>query len=157
MVPTTRIFTLLACGLWLALAGSTLPTAASDAVIIPEGRGSMASASPEAKAPNATSVTLVNLQELRDGVSGNVVLKDGDTVLVSRLENIYVSGQVENPGTYAMHRETTTVARGLARAGGFMDGATSRVEIVRMVDGKQKKMEVVLSATVLPGDRIVVP
>ena len=66
-----------------------------------------------------------------------------------------MSGQVENPGTYAMHRDTTTVSQELARAGGFTDGGeTSRVEIVRMVNGKEKKMKVDLSATVLPGDRI---
>ncbi len=57
-----------------------------------------------------------------------------------------------------LHHDTTTVLQGLAPAGGVTDrGATSRIEIVRIVKGEQKKIKVDLSAAVLPGDTIVVP
>ena len=43
-------------------------------------------------------------------------------------------------------------------AGGVTDrGATSRIEIVRMVSGEQKKIKVKLEDPLLPGDTIVVP
>ena len=86
----------------LALAGSTLPTAAGVAVIFAEGRGSMAAThstvidvgSPEARAQNATPAirvnplaTRVNLSALQNGASSkNIALKDGDTVFVLRAE-----------------------------------------------------------------------
>ena len=151
----------------LALAGSTLPSAAGEAVIVPAGNESTVVTSSaatddgslDAKAPNATPVTRVNLHELQNGVSSeNVALKDGDTVFVLRAENIYLFGQVRNPGAYLLRHDTTTVLQGLSLAGGVTDrGATGRIEIVRIVDGEQKKMKVDLSATVEPGDTIVVP
>ena len=95
----------------LALAGSTLPTAADEAVIVPAGNGNpMISASAEAsrrslkaRDRNTTPVTRVNLSQMRNGASlQNVVLRDGDTVFVLRAGNIYVAGQViRNQGTYA--------------------------------------------------------
>lgn len=151
----------------LALAGSMLPTAAGEAVIMPAWSGGMTvtssveidDGSPEAKGPNATPVTRVNLRELQDGAfSENVALKDGDTIFVLRAESIYLFGQVKNPGAYLLQHDTTTVLQGLALAGGVTDrGATSRIEIVRFVNGELKEMKVDLSAAVLPGDTIVVP
>ena len=115
--------------------------------------------SPDALDPDAPSATRVNLHEPQNGVfSENVALKDGDTVFVLRAENIYVFGQVNNPGAYLLRHDTTTVLQGLALAGGVTDrGATSRIEIVRIVDGEQQKMKVDLAAAVKPGDTIVVP
>ena len=123
------------------------------------GRAATDAGSPEAQVPNASLVTRVNLHELQNGASSeNVALKDGDTVFVLRAENIYLFGQVRNPGAYLLHHDTTTVLQGLALAGGVTDrGATSRIEIVRIVKGEQKKIKVDLSAAVLPGDTIVVP
>ena len=151
----------------LALAGSMLPSAAGETVILPAGSGSTVvtssaatdAGSPEAQVPNASLVTRVNLHELQNGASSeNVALKDGDTVFVLRAENIYLFGQVRNPGAYLLHHDTTTVLQGLALAGGITDrGARSRIEIVRIVNGEHKKIKVDLSATVLPGDTIVVP
>lgn len=154
-------------GAALTLAGSTLPTAADEVVIVPAGSGSLmvtssaaiGRGSPEDEEPNATPVTRVNLRQMRGGPSfQNVALRDGDTVFVLRTENIYLSGQVRNPGTYALRQGTTTVSHGLALAGGVTPrGETSRVEIVRNVNGERKTMQVDLSAALLPGDTIVVP
>ena len=101
----------------------------------------------------------VNLRELQNGAfSQNVQLAAGDTVFVLKAENIYVFGQVKNPGAYPLQQDVTTVLQGLALAGGVTDrGATSRVEIVRTVNGEQKKMKVKLEDPLLPGDTIVVP
>jgi polysaccharide export outer membrane protein len=145
----------------LALAGSTLPTAAGEVVIVPAGADSMLvrpASADEAKA-EGSSVVRVNLRELQNGAfQQNVQLSGGDTVFVLKAENIYVFGQVKNPGAYPLQQDVTTVLQGLALAGGVTErGATSRVEIVRVVNGEQKKIKVKLEEQVLPGDTIVVP
>ena len=145
----------------LALAGSTLPTAAGEVVIVPAGANSMLvrpASMDEAKA-EGSSVVRVNLRELQNGAfQQNVQLSGGDTVFVLKAENIYVFGQVKNPGAYPLQQDVTTVLQGLALAGGVTErGATSRVEIVRVVNGEQKKIKVKLEEQVLPVDTIVVP
>jgi polysaccharide export outer membrane protein len=145
----------------LALAGSTLPTAAGEVVIVPSGAASLIirPASVEDAAQSGAPVRRANLRELRNGApSQNVRLEAGDTVFVLKAENIYVFGQVRNPGAYALQDDVITVLQGLALAGGVTDrGATSRVEVVRTVNGQQKKMRVKLEARLLPGDTIIVP
>ena len=145
----------------LALAGSTLPTAAGEVVIVPAGGDSMMirpASVDQAKAADS-SVVRVNLRELQNGAfQQNVQLSGGDTVFVLKAENIYVFGQVKNPGAYPLQQDVTTVLQGLALAGGVTErGATSRVEIVRVVNGEQKKIKVKLEEQLLPGDTIVVP
>ena len=150
----------------LALAGWMLPTASGEAVIVPAGSEAMEILSsteierrwPKAEDPNATRVTRVNLRELEMGDHPeNVALSDGDTVFVLRGDNIYLVGQVKNPDTYIM-RQGTTVSQALALGGGITRrAATSRIQIVRMVNGERKKMKVDLGAALLPGDAIVVP
>ena len=145
----------------LALAGSTLPTAAGEVVIVPAGTDTMMikPASIDEAEASGTPVVRVNLRELQNGAfQQNVQLNGGDTVFVLKAENIYVFGQVKNPGAYPLQQNVTTVLQGLALAGGVTDrGATSRVEIVRSVNGEQKKIKVKLEDALLPGDTIVVP
>jgi len=145
----------------LALAGSTLPTAAGEVVIVPAGAESLMirPASVDEAEASGAPVVRVNLRELQNGAfQQNVQLTGGDTVFVLKAENIYVFGQVKNPGAYPLQQDVTTVLQGLALAGGVTDrGATSRVEIVRTVNGEQKKLKVKLEDALLPGDTIVVP
>jgi polysaccharide export outer membrane protein len=145
----------------LALAGSTLPTAAGEVVIVPAGADSIMikPASVDEAEASGAPVVRVNLRELENGAfQQNVQLTGGDTVFVLKAENIYVFGQVKNPGAYPLQQDVTTVLQGLALAGGVTDrGATSRVEIVRTVNGEQKKMKVKLEDELRPGDTIVVP
>ena len=57
-----------------------------------------------------------------------------------------------------MRQDTRTVSDGLALAGGTTNlGATSRIEIIRNVDGNPKRIKANFSAGLLPGDTIVVP
>jgi polysaccharide export outer membrane protein len=135
----------------LALADSTLPTAAGEVVIIP--------ANEDPSRPSTRNSVRVSLRDLEAGdASLNVVLKDGDTILVPRAEDVYVFGQVRNPGAYAMHDDDMTVLQALSLAGGVTDrGATGRIEIVRVVDGERQEISAALTDTILPGDTIVVP
>ena len=150
----------------LALAGSTLPSAGGEAVIVPAGHqgvvvmssAAAGQASDEAPGPSAT-VRRVWIDDLADNVGARrVTLNDGDTVFVLPAETIYVLGHVAHPGAYPMQQGTKTASDAIVLAGGATNlGATSRIEIVRMVDGKPKKAKGGPDIDVLPGDTIVVP
>jgi polysaccharide biosynthesis/export protein len=141
----------------LARAGSTLPSAGGEAIIVhPVTAGVSGPTFPtEDDAPN---VARVDLRELQNGMfSLNVALRDGDTIFVPRAESVYVFGQVRNPGAYTLQQKNTTVLQALALAGGVTDrGSTSRVRIMRVVSGQKKELSVKLTDPVLPGDTIVV-
>lgn len=134
----------------LALADSTLPTGSSEVVIIPATDGFT-------RQPDQ-SVIRVNLRELEIGdMAQNVALKDGDTIMVPRAEDVYVFGQVKSPGAYALRQDDMTVLQALSLAGGVTDrGSTGRIEIVRIVDGERVEIKADLADLVLPGDTVVV-
>ena len=140
----------------IARAGSTLPTASGEALIV----RSKGQAAPGPVMPNAenTDVTNVDLKELQSGAfSKNVLLRDGDTIFVPRAESVYVFGQVKNPGAYPIQRNTT-VLQALSLAGGITErGATGRIKIVRVENGKTVEVRVKLTDIVRPGDTIMVP
>lgn len=134
----------------LALADSTLPTASEEAVIVP--------ASPESAREANQQVVRVNLRDLENGViAHNVLLQGGDTVLVPRAENVYLFGQVRNPGAYPLRQKDMTVLQALALGGGVTDRAsTGRIQIVRLVNGDRQELKAQLADVVRPGDTIVV-
>src|ERR1700737_2576660 len=143
----------------LARAGSTLPTASGEAVIVHVGQDAAGPVIP-AKGPDDPNLVRVNLRELENGAfSQNAQLRDGDTIFVPRAESIYVFGQVKNPGAYALQQQKNiTVLQALSLAGGVTDrGATGRVNIIRIVNAQKKEIRVKLTDFVQPGDTIVVP
>ena len=78
-------------------------------------------------------------------------------IFVPRAESIYVFGQVKAPGAYPLQGKNTTVLQALSLAGGVTDrGSTSRIQIVRIVDGVKKEIKAKLTDVVRPGDTIVV-
>ena len=135
----------------LALADSTLPTAGPEVVIIPS--------SDDPSRPSDDAVVRVSLRDLEEGdASQNVLLRNGDTILVPRAEEVYVFGQVKNPGAYSVRDDDMTVLQALSLAGGVTDrGAMGRIEIVRIIEGERQELRVELGDNVLPGDTIVVP
>jgi polysaccharide export outer membrane protein len=87
-----------------------------------------------------------------------VALRSGDTVFVLRAENVYVFGQVKNPGAYPLRQKNTTVLQALSLAGGVTDrGSTGRIQIVRIVNGKKVELRAALTDFVEPRDTIVIP
>lgn len=126
----------------IARAGSTLPSASGEALIV----------------RNAVGVRTIDLKELQSGaLSQNVALKDGDTIFVPRAESVYVFGQVKSPGAYSIQRNTT-VLQALSLAGGITDrGATGRIKIVRVENGRTVELKVKLTDVIRPGDTIMVP
>jgi polysaccharide biosynthesis/export protein len=140
----------------LARVGSTTERAGMEAVIVRSSGGTGAAPAQDVNTPNANTIR-VNLQSLERGVlSQNVVLRAGDTIFVPRAETVFVSGQVQKPGEYAI-REGLTVRQALALAGGVTDrGSNRRVQIIRVVNGKETTVGVDLQQTVQAGDTIVV-
>jgi polysaccharide export outer membrane protein len=70
---------------------------------------------------------------------------------------VYVFGQVRGPGAYPLQK-TTTVLQALSLAGGVSDrGATGRIRIVRLANGKRTEVKAKLDDIVRPGDTIIVP
>jgi len=136
----------------LLQAGAPTPTAGNEALVVHAGA--------RAQATPSSAVLKVNLDALQHGdLSQNVVLEAGDMVFVPRAEPaspVYVSGQVARPGAYQMPKGAT-VLQALAEAGGVTDrGSTSRLTIVRLVQGKHVEIKASLHDFVQPGDTIVV-
>jgi polysaccharide biosynthesis/export protein len=144
----------------LARAGSTLPTASGEAIIVHPAPGQTASGPTlPTDEEDSTNVVRVDLRDLQNGsFSQNAALRDGDTIFIARAESVYVFGQVKNPGAYAMQQKNTTVLQALSLAGGVNDrGSTSRVKIIRIVNGDKKEIKVKLTDLVQAGDTVVVP
>ena len=143
----------------LARAGSTLPTASGEVIIVHSSSGSEADGPTLPNQEDAEAVVRVDLRALQNGQLGNnTPLRDGDTIFVPRAESIYVFGEVKNPGAYPLPQRGTTVLQALSLAGGVVDrGSTTRIRIVRIVDEEKSEIRVKLSDVVSPGDTIIVP
>ena len=141
----------------LARAGSTLPTASGEAIIVHAGAAG-ASAAVVPSEGGGENITRVDLKTLQSGaLEENAVLRDGDTLFVPRAESVYVFGQVKNPGAYALQQKNTTVLQALSLAGGLTDlGSTTRIRIVRIVNRNKQEISVKLGDMVQPGDTIIV-
>ncbi|HSC28239.1 MAG TPA: polysaccharide biosynthesis/export family protein [Vicinamibacterales bacterium] len=140
----------------LARAGSTLPTASGDVVIVRASRvAAQGSAAPDSAEGDVIRATI---RELENGeLSQNVELNDGDTIFVPRAETVYVFGQVKNPGAYGV-QTNTTVLQALSLAGGVTEhGAMNRIKVMRVEDGEKREIKVKLTDVVRPGDTIIVP
>ena len=139
----------------LARVGSTTERAGAEVIIVRSSGA--ASASAATANPPAAETLRVNLQKLQSGtVADNVVLRAGDTIFVPKAETVFVSGHVRTPGEYVI-RPGMTVRQALALAGGVTDrGTERRIQIIRMVQGKQVTIGADPQATVQAGDTIVV-
>ncbi len=141
----------------LSRAGSTT-AAASDEVMIVRPQSGKAAGGPLAPSDTENAeIIRINVRELQEGaLSQNVSLRDGDTLVVPKAQAVYVFGQVRAPGAYPADKGTT-VLQALSLAGGVTDrGSTSRLVIVRTVDGKKKELKAKLTDIVEPGDTLIV-
>jgi polysaccharide biosynthesis/export protein len=140
----------------LARAGSATQSASGEILIV---RAKSATANgPVLPDGEDVDVTTIELKALQSGrLAQNFALRDGDTIVVPRAESVYVFGQVRTPGAYPIQKDTT-VLQALSLAGGVTDrGATGRIKIVRMIDGKRVELKAKLDDIVRPLDTIMVP
>ena len=112
----------------------------------------------QATLPGSDANTIrIGLQDLLTGKAGQqVVVEDGDTVIVPKAEAFYIRGEVKNPGAYVLHRDTT-VGRAIALAGDLTSrGNELRISIIRMVKGRERENKAKLTDIVQPDDIIMV-
>jgi polysaccharide export outer membrane protein len=144
----------------LSRAGPMLPSAGAEVVVVRPAAAVGGPVLPEsagAAGHEQAEVIRVNMRDIQSGdLAQNVTLRPHDTVFVPQAPKVYVSGEVRLPGAYPM-APGTTVRQAISLAGGFNEEAsTSRIEVVRLVDGKSRKVKVKLDDAVQPGDTVVV-
>ena len=153
--PFTGELTLLEA---LARAGGATERAGSEVLLVRPAETADISGPVLPDAPGgAAQVTRIDLEELqRKGAVAALELRPRDTIFVPEAQKVFVSGQVARPGEYPI-RTGTTLLQALSLAGGVTDrGSTSRVQVVRVVDGREKKLDIKLNERVYGGDTIIV-
>lgn len=119
--------------------------------------GSYVIISRRAASPSGFEQIKVSRKDIESGQAQNVLLKDGDTVLVPKAETFFINGYVRAPGAYTWE-EGLTLERALTLAGGATERAgTNRIEIERVVKGKTVKFKAKPGDLVLANDTIRVP
>jgi len=119
---------------------------------------------PAAVGDRDAEIIRVNLGQLEKEVSTgrlskNVVLHEGDSIYVSKdaPDRVFVSGEVDHPGSYAI-LEGTTVLQALTLAGGATQRASMRgMRIVRVTNGEQQELDAKLTEQLRAGDTLLVP
>ena len=88
----------------------------------------------------------------------NILISNGDSIFISRMEKIYVTGEVKYAGAYP-YEEGLTVIKAITNARGFTDRASAtNIQIIRKDNGiEQVLSKVKMDDRVMPEDVIVVP
>ncbi len=103
---------------------------------------------------------VVDLEKLikKGETSLNLLIRDNDSIYISKAKTYYVSGEVVKPDSYKFHPDLTVI-KAITEAGGFSKiAARGKVKIIRVVDGQKKVLKNVnMDMPILPDDVIVVP
>lgn len=144
-------------GLYELSGPTTLLELISKAGGLMEEAGSKASIQRGGQESNVAVIDLDALLQKGD-LTHNVQVKDKDSIFIARAGLCYVTGEVENPDSYAVERDST-VLKLITKAGGFTGIASKGgVKLIRVVDGEKKIFERVnLDTAVMADDIIVVP
>lgn len=103
----------------------------------------------------------VNIRDvLQNGnLSGNITLQDGDVLVVTKAQQVFIYGYVRTPGGYSVETGVN-LRQALALAGGISEKGSDRgIKILRPVPGKERPDEVKdvkMETAVRPGDTIIV-
>lgn len=154
----------------IANAGALTPAASRIILIVPAAAraevtgdgagqpGAAANADPAAASPDS-GIVRADFSQLFNGVlDRRIELHDGDIVIATQAERVYILGEVKSPGAHAVQL-TTTVQQLLAVAGGqTVDAALNRIKITRFENGATVELKnVKLTELVKPGDTVIVP
>ncbi|MGR5207604.1 polysaccharide biosynthesis/export family protein [Vibrio sp. PNB22_4_1] len=98
-------------------------------------------------------------EQLKDeiivGLKGDYLISPKVRVSIIGFRSIYVNGEVKKPGGYE-YQPGLTVDKAIALAGGFTDRASRSKVYIAQAGKDELKDKVKLSATVSPGDIIVI-
>jgi polysaccharide export outer membrane protein len=154
----------------LARAGPLAPNAAAEIVVIRPPAGGNASgpvlpqqgdgpvgAPSTGGDPGRAEVIKVDLRGIEAGnLKNNVSLEPNDTVFVPEAPQVFVSGEVRNPGAYS-YRPGLSVRQLVSMAGGLTpEGSLGRLRAIRKKDGRSREVKIGLDDPVQPGDTLVV-
>jgi polysaccharide export outer membrane protein len=140
------------------------PPPGSDEPLEPVAPPSPSDAAPRRPGPllpgevPGSQILRVSLRDLRSGdPDKDIRLEARDTVYLPKAAQVYIMGHVSRPGSYRFE-EGLTVFQALLMAGGVSDrGSSTRVRILRTVDGKTRELPAKMTDPVLPEDTIKVP
>jgi polysaccharide export outer membrane protein len=142
----------------LALAGA-LSESAGDQISVrraKEPSAAVGAALPED--PSTVEVVRVSLGDLQAGrTASNLMLQDGDTIIVPAAPRVFVTGHVRTPGAVVL-RGRLTVQQVIALAGGFTERGSNRgIKVRREVSpGQFEEIEVRLTDYVQANDTLIV-
>ncbi|MFC1491683.1 polysaccharide biosynthesis/export family protein [Nitrospinota bacterium] len=106
------------------------------------------------KGKDVNHITVDLNRLLREGdLSLNMTLQDKDTVFIPKADQIFVFGEVKNPGPYELREQVVSVVEAISMAGGLTRlAAANRTRIVR-VEGDQERAIPVNIEKIMEGDR----
>ena len=141
----------------IARAGYTTADAGGEVLIVRPKQRAAKSGPTRPDQADTNDVVRVSLDKLASGSLDDVVVRDGDTIVVARAESVFILGQVRNPGAYKL-TSNLTVLQLLSMAGGVTErGETKRIKIIRVVNGKKLEVKAGLNDVVRANDTITVP
>ena len=143
----------------IANAGSLTATA-GDSIIVRRQRDPNAPVTGPVLPGQDTGIDIMRISysDLREGkLATNIVLQDGDTLIVPEAERFYINGYVRTPGSYVV-KPGLTVQQAISLAGGLTErGSTRRLKIVRKdKNGREVEIDAKTTDIVLPNDTIKV-
>ena len=111
-----------------------------------------------AKDTEGPETLTIDLEEVAGGRPGNrFYVRNGDAIYVSKAPLVFVTGCVESPGEHKWEKGLT-VHQAIILAGGVSQwGSDKRVNIIRLVNGVERRLEANLENKLLPSDIITVP
>lgn len=90
-------------------------------------------------------------------LDAQALLLPNDEIVVPQLRKIFVEGEVKQPGPF-QYEKGMTVHMAIAMAGGFTDKAAKKsTEVLRIINGAERTIEVSLDTPILPADIVMVP
>lgn len=133
------------------------PLAGADRPLLPGEVQGGSAAGGQTRGSPAARVLHVDLAALQAGrLDQNVAIQPNDTVFVPRAEQIYVTGEVRNPGAFPF-RAGLTARQAVALAGGFtVDASKGGAQLVRQLGTRPQTLKVKLDEPLRPGDTLVI-
>jgi len=156
----------------LSRAGPLSPSAGSEVLIVrpvgqtgrpvlPDEVARPAGAPGTGKATTALDPTAqvlhVDVRAIQAGrLDQNLAIRPNDTVFVPPAEQVFVTGEVKNPGAFPF-REGITARQAVALAGGFTtDASTGGARVVREIGGRPTTLKIKIDERLRPGDTLVI-
>lgn len=142
----------------LSVAGGLDAEAGSYALLVPGkqgSNGSIQSPSAEGKPQNVVSIDLEKV--LAGEIRLSLPVNTNDIIYVPKRAYIFVTGQVQRPGRYALERDTTA-RKAIILAGGFTQfAAKSRLQVRRVVAGEPQDFHANLDDPLQAEDVLIIP